>query len=187
MKVFSGALLIVSYRQFQNIPTGATITHTDPPDAECVTHGAQSVKIRWAEIWMTPRGTPAIPDGWFTQDNSRRQLWENCPYNGFEPAYTCSKKHDFGSSYTHELGHAIGRLAHPSEVDRHNGFLPGGGPATDLADCNRVDSRGDPLWRATMCESDSAPGGFAADEYRSERRKLDPWDIESLRQQHARW
>lgn len=132
---------------------------------------------------MTPRGNAAFPDGWFTQDNNRRSLWENCPYNGFQPAYTCGKKHDFGSTFTHEIGHAIGRIPHPNDIDVHSG----NNLASAIAECARVDARGDPLWRATMCASNSAPGGLAANEYRTERRTLHTWDIESLRQQHERF
>lgn len=77
---------------------------------------------------------------------------------------------------------AIGFIWHPSSVDSHAGT----GTPTSLAECRRVDANGDPLWRATMCTSDSAPGGIAANEHRTERRTLHAWDIESFRQQHSR-
>lgn len=99
-------------------------------------------------------------------------IWETtCPQIG-QTTYTCRKLHDFGSTIAHELGH-IWRLYHPNQVS---------GTANALAECQVVDGNGDPLWRDTMCPSDSVnPGSLVENEYRTERRTIDVWDRESHR------
>jgi hypothetical protein len=98
-------------------------------------------------------------------------VWENCFFDPSTPAYTCSKKYDFGATFTHELGHAVGVGWHPNQVSD---------AAEQLAECYRYDGYGRPLWRATMCDS----GGILdleRNKYRTERRTLESWDRESLR------
>jgi hypothetical protein len=102
-------------------------------------------------------------DVWFTQDDSRRALWENCPNTG-TPAYTCSKKMDFESILTHELGHAMG-IPHAQEVDNHQASLSPNAPT--IAGCGTTTDR------ATMCAN-------IAQQYRSSGRTLHQWDRDSL-------
>lgn len=175
IRVSSGAQVFLHYQTMDNQPFGITFATTDTGVNNCVIHSTTNRTVRFADIYVSRR------DEWFSQGNDRRALWENCPYNGYQPAYTCSKKHDVGSTIAHELGHAIGFIAHPDDIDAH-----GNAAAVALAECRRVNANGDPLWRATMCPSNLAPGGQAANEYRTERRTLHAWDIESFRQQHSR-
>lgn len=113
--------------------------------------------------------TIATRSDWFTQDDSRRGLWESCPTNGYSPTYTCSKTQDVGSVMTHELGHAIG-LAHPRTTDAH---LTTNYPvhAMDIAKCAVL------LDQATMCQAGDAAG---SGQYRTHRRTLDDWDVASI-------
>jgi hypothetical protein len=173
VRVTSGANIIAHYSTIGN-PTGLTMV-THQWGSACVEHRTANVPIDYVDVYI------GVRSDWFTQDDSRRALWEGCPYNG-GPAYTCSKKHDFASTFVHELGHAIGSLVHPSVIDAHSGNMN----ATNIAQCKRVDFRGDPLWRATMCASNSVTGSLADNEYRTERRTLDSWDRESFIQQHQR-
>lgn len=87
----------------------------------------------------------ATRNDWFTQDNSRRSLWEGCPGSGYSPTYTCSKTQDVGSTITHELGHVLG-LAHPRQTDQHvNGTAPS--TVMSLAKCAVANDQ------ATMCQA----------------------------------
>lgn len=104
---------------------------------------------------------------WFTQDDSRRAFWEACPSSPWFSSYTCQKSRDFGSTVTHELGHALG-LVHPSWA---------GGSAVAIAKCtNKMD-------QATMCPWNSV-SPISAAYWRSHRRTLDPWDTTSLSYQY---
>lgn len=107
----------------------------------------------------------AIYDHWFVQDDSRRVLWESCPANAYQPAYTCSKKQDFESILMHELGHAMG-LPHPQSVDAHQSSLSPN--AADRASCGTTNDR------ATMCSN-------VAQQHKSSARTLHAWDRESFR------
>ncbi|GAB3129195.1 hypothetical protein GCM10027056_30710 [Glaciibacter psychrotolerans] len=111
----------------------------------------------------------ATRNDWFTQDNSRRSLWEGCPGSGYSPTYTCSKTQDVGSTITHELGHVLG-LAHPRQTDQHvNGTAPS--TVMSLAKCAVANDQ------ATMCQAGDAAGSGI---YRTHRRTLDNWDLNSL-------
>lgn len=103
----------------------------------------------------------AVRSDWFSQDNSRRALWENCPNTGYSPAYTCSKKFDVGSTMTHELGHSIG-LAHPSQTQAHTGTNVMG-----LAKCAVANDQ------ATMCQNQDA---YDSGVHRTHKRTFDGWD-----------
>jgi hypothetical protein len=114
----------------------------------------------------TPAPSPmmldiAVRSDWFTQDNSRRALWEACPSAG-GPAYTCSKTRDAGSTIVHEVGHALG-LSHPESVDSHIGS---GTASYSLANCGVAGGQ------ASMCTNSGT--------YRTHRRTLEVWDISSL-------
>ncbi|HET7685910.1 MAG TPA: hypothetical protein VF062_00975 [Candidatus Limnocylindrales bacterium] len=125
----------------------------------CRMHDAADEPVIWSKV------ETAFYDHWFTQDDSRRSLWESCQANNFLPIYTCNKKQDFESILMHEFGHAL-QLWHPQWVDAHQ---PGLSPdAAAIAACSS------PTDRATMCEN-------VAQEYRSSGRTLHAWDRESLR------
>lgn len=159
----SGANIVISYVDIFGAEFGAT-TITTIATNSCVLHSTTDMQMRAAHVYLTPK------DNWFTQDDSRRSYWEtNCPA-GTGTTYTCSKRWDFGSTFAHEMGHALAIAWHPDQINSS---------ANDIAECVRVDSSGRPLWRATMCPSNSA--GYWANRWRSERRTLHSWDTTSLR------
>ena len=130
---------------------------------------SNSVHGTRVDLAQAIRITIAIRSDWFTQDDSRRALWESCPTSGYSPAYTCSKIYDFASVMLHELGHSVG-LAHPSQTDDH---IYGHHPASvmTLADCAVV------LDQATMCQAQDSAGSNA---YRTHRRTFHNWDLLSI-------
>lgn len=125
----------------------------------CQVHGSTDITVVKTTTVVDHR------DNWFTQDDSRRDDWEACPSNGFAPAYTCSRKTDFGSHITHELGHSQ-LLQDIHIVDNHRSDTV----ATSLAFCWSG------ILMATMC--DLPPGYFTAG------RTLDTWDMESTRRHY---
>ena len=145
------------------LPSGALGQAAVSPASCTVVHGS---KVNLASLTVISLATRS---DWFTQDDSRRALWESCPSNGYLPTYTCSKVYDVGSVITHELGHAIG-LAHPSQTQAHVS-LSGVVNVMALAKCSVV------LDQATMCQSADATGGGV---YRSHRRTFDAWDTSSV-------
>ena len=154
--------VVLSY--WQPFPTdyGAT-TITTIVTNDCILHSTVDMRTVAAHIYITVRSD------WFTQDNTRREYWETqCPAGTGTP-YTCSKWWDFGSTVTHEVGHALSLWWHPDQVSA---------AANVLAQCAAVDDNGRPIWRHTMCPSNSA--GYWANRWRSERRTLDAWDRDSL-------
>lgn len=152
--------ILATYQTVMNQPRGFTSIDAGQ---SCPVHDTSLNSIFSAIVYASVRSD------WFTQDDSRRAYWEtNCPA-GTGTVYTCSKHEDFGSTFMHEIGHAVGFIAHPQDVRTH-----GSTQAFNLAEC------GDILRRATMCPS----GG---EWYRSERRTQHNWDVESLRQIYARF
>ena len=69
----------------------------------CVMHSTSNDWLGFAHIRTD------VHDDWWTQEDSRRAYWEDCPARNYLPAYTCSKDRDFESLLAHELGHALGR------------------------------------------------------------------------------
>lgn len=126
----------------------------------CSVHGLPRVQLPFpVYIDMDVKGN------WFTQDDSRRAYWEDCASRSYTPTYTCSKTIDFGGSITHEIGHAIG-IPHPWDVSSH---IPGTSTYPEDPNWANCGSNTDP---ATMCYENT---------YRSSRRTLHRWDLNSLR------
>ena len=86
IRVSSGAQVFLHYQTQENALFGITFATTDTGVNNCLIHNATNRTIRFADVYISIRGD------WFTQGADRRALWENCPYNGLQPAYTCSKK-----------------------------------------------------------------------------------------------
>lgn len=151
---FAGTNPAVSVQiQYRETPSATYIGWTNV-DSSCTATHATSVPIPlFVEIWVDPRSD------WFTQDDSRRTLWEACPSTG-APAYTCSKQLDVGGVVMHEIGHALG-VTHPAATDQHIGS---GSVAQILAQCGTFSA-------ATMCP---------ALKWRSNGRTLENWDVFSL-------
>lgn len=160
--------------EYENLPLPADVlavtSHTNHTSADCPTHGTSDDRISSAKIEFDVRGD------WFTQRHDRRALWEACPTNNFQPAYTCSKTVDFGAVATHELGH-IFILDHPDRVDCHidDTNFPNCNHrfVWNLADCKNPANG---LDQATMCPQEHI--------YRTERRTYHAWDLESLKQHY---
>lgn len=103
---------------------------------------------------------------WFSQDNSRRSLWESCESDAAVRAsepYTCSKRLDVGSTIIHELGHALGNTRDVADVDNHQENVE----ASTEANCSNKRTL------ATMCGISYI--------YSTARRTLDNWDSTSMR------
>lgn len=158
----SAAEITIQYEQRNGQAFGITFTNSN-----CTIHRRANVFMASTDIFITPRGD------WFTQDNSRRALWEACPTQG-GPAYTCSKVFDFGSTMTHELGHAVGWQYHPSNVDAHDGNQD----AFGIAQCANIPSR------ATMCPIAGGDGPTSNGDYRTERRTTHPWDSATINEHY---
>ncbi len=154
----SGANILMKNVTLPNGILGRTYMQ---PESCAVVHGPK-VNVE-ATIYVGV----AIRDDWFTQDNSRRALWESCPANGYMPTYSCSKKVDVGSTMLHELGHTIG-LAHPSSVEAH---VTGGPSPMTTAKCTIANDQ------ATMCQAADAAGGGL---YRTHRRTVEDYDRASV-------
>lgn len=147
--------------QYNLLPAywGTALTYSTLGSDSCTMHSLSNEPILWVRV------RTAFYNDWFTQDDTRRSLWEACPANSYQPAYTCSKKQDFESILMHELGHALG-LPHPQDVDTHQSSLSPN--AADLASC------GTPNDRATLCSN-------VGQQYMTSARTLHAWDRESLR------
>ncbi len=168
-------------------PTGQYLgqTYIDGSSSpDCFIHSTSGNPTFAATIFITPQ------PWWFTQDDTRRAYWEDtCPAQN-PPTYTCTKLYDFGGTFAHELGHAAGFVAHPTDVDAHtfSGSL-------NYAECLRTDDNdgdpttGKPLWRATMCGTLFQGNGlpYPNQKWRSERRTLENYDRESLDAIHDRF
>ena len=102
---------------------------------------------------------------WFTQDDTRRALWEACGAD-FTSSYTCQREYDVGSLVTHEIGHTF-QLEH---ADSHQTAASRG--------CFRPSApNGDP-WQSTMCT--------ALPKHRTEFRTPEVFDRDSLHE-HIRY
>lgn len=164
IRVASGGNVVARYQTIDPSALGVVFLdgQTVTLDA-CPPHGLNLNSNFSATVYISVRSD------WFTQDDSRRALWEACPTQG-GPQYTCSKQFDFGSTLVHELGHAIGFIHHPIAVEL---FHDAGSGASAAADCDN------PLDQASMCTP--------LDDHRTHFRTLHDWDVESLRQIHQRF
>jgi hypothetical protein len=150
---YAGANPAVSVQfQYRETPSPQYLGWTNVSSGCTVVHGSRVAIPQFFEIFVDP-----LPS-WFTQDNSRRPIWEKCKLE--TSSYTCGKTQDAGGTILHELGHAMG-LAHPESVDVHAGS---GTSVNTLAKCQTTDA-------ATMCP---------AMKWRSNRRTLEVWDVISL-------
>lgn len=155
----SGAFIRARYGF--NLSSGLGETWLNGTQPGCFPHSSGSYSIFSAEIRIATRSD------WFTQDDSRRGLWEACVPDS---SYTCSKRWDFGGVFMHELGH-IWHLAHPQTVDGHVSVDPRYTVNARAANC-------DTTTQATMCGTRII--------YRSEARTLEAWDRSSFAEHWGR-
>jgi len=131
------------------------------PDRKPAAHGMKAVQIR-----IAPR------TDWFAGDDNSTGNWENCGGSTFRAVNpgVCGASVDFGSTITHELGHAL-VFYHPQTLDE-----------IDSVPVNRVDSA------STQAKCVEASNEFAPQatmcsgqgQWRAEQRSLETWDIETL-------
>jgi hypothetical protein len=131
------------------------------PDRRPVAYGMQAVQIR-----IAPRSD------WFTGDDNTASNWQNCASSTFRTfnATLCATVADFGSTMTHELGHAL-VFYHPQTLDQIDG-IPVTRSDSASAQARCVEASGDFQSQATMCSGQG--------EWRAEQRTLETWDIETM-------
>jgi hypothetical protein len=99
---------------------------------------------------------------WFTQDDSRRALWEACG-GDYTSTYTCQRTDDLGGLVVHELGHTF-MLEH---ADDHQTAASRG--------CWRPSAPNGDTWQSSMCT--------VQPQHRSEFRTPEYFDWDSLHEQ----
>lgn len=131
------------------------------PDRKPVAHGMQAVQIR-----IAPR------TDWFSGDDNSSANWQNCGGSTFRAvnAGLCAATVDFGSTMTHEMGHAL-VFYHPQTIDQIDGVpVTQADSASSMAKC--VESSNEFEAQATMCSGQG--------QWRAEQRTLETWDIETM-------
>ncbi|MEW6475906.1 MAG: hypothetical protein AB1679_26920 [Actinomycetota bacterium] len=131
------------------------------PDRKPVAHGMQAVQIR-----IAPR------TDWFAADDNSTANWESCAGSTFRAvnAALCAATVDFGSTITHELGHAL-VFYHPQTLDEIDAIpVNRADSASTQARCVEASNEFTP--QATMCSGQG--------QWRAEQRTLETWDIETL-------
>ena len=131
------------------------------PDRRPVAYGMQAVQIR-----IAPR------NDWYTGDDNSTSNWQNCAGSTFRAfnSALCAASVDFGSTMTHELGHAL-VFYHPQTLDQIDNIpVNRSDSATTQARC--VEATGDFDGQATMCSGQG--------QWRAEQRTLETWDIETM-------
>jgi hypothetical protein len=131
------------------------------PDRRPVAYGMQAVQIR-----IAPR------NDWFSGDDNSTSNWQNCggsTFRAFNPGL-CGATVDFGSTMTHELGHAL-VFYHPQTLDQIDN-IPVTRSDSASAQARCVEASGDFNPQATMCSGQG--------QWRAEQRTLETWDIETM-------
>jgi hypothetical protein len=131
------------------------------PDRRPVAYGMQAVQIR-----IAPR------NDWFSGDDNTTSNWQNCggsTFRAFNPGL-CGATVDFGSTMTHELGHAL-VFYHPQTLDQIDN-IPVTRSDSASAQARCVEASGDFNPQATMCSGQG--------QWRAEQRTLETWDIETM-------
>ena len=131
------------------------------PDRQPAAHGMQAVQIR-----LAPR------TDWFASDDNSTANWENCggsTFRALNPGL-CAASVDFGSTVTHELGHAL-VFYHPQTLDEIDSIpVDRADSATATARCVEAGKEFAP--QATMCSGQG--------QWRAEQRTLETWDVETM-------
>jgi hypothetical protein len=131
------------------------------PDRKPAAYGMQAVQIR-----MAPR------TDWFAADDNATANWENCGGGTFRAVNPglCAATVDFGSTITHELGHAL-VFYHPQTLDEIDKIpVTQADSASSQARCVEASNEFAP--QATMCSGQG--------QWRAEQRTLETWDIETM-------
>jgi hypothetical protein len=131
------------------------------PDRRPAAHGMQAVQVRFA-----PR------TDWYTGDDNSTANWQNCSgstFRAFNPGL-CGPTVDFGSTMTHELGHAL-VFYHPQTLDQIDN-IPVNRTDSASAQARCVEASGEFPPQATMCSGQG--------QWRAEQRTLETWDIETM-------
>jgi hypothetical protein len=141
--------------------TGFTTNIGVCPDRRPAAFGMQAVQIR-----IAPR------NDWYTADDNSTTNWQNCggsTFRAFNPGL-CTPTVDFGSTMTHELGHAL-VFYHPQTLDQIDN-IPVNRTDSASAQAKCVEASGEFPPQATMCSGQG--------QWRAEQRTLETWDIETM-------
>jgi hypothetical protein len=141
--------------------TGFTTNIGVCPDRRPAAFGMQAVQIR-----IAPR------NDWYTADDNSTTNWQNCggsTFRAFNPGL-CTPTVDFGSTITHELGHAL-VFYHPQTLDQIDN-IPVNRTDSASAQAKCVEASGEFPPQATMCSGQG--------QWRAEQRTLETWDIETM-------
>jgi hypothetical protein len=131
------------------------------PDRKPAAYGMQAVQIR-----IAPR------TDWFSGDDNSSSNWQSCAGSTFRAVNPglCAPSVDFGSTMTHELGHAL-VFYHPQTLDDIDAIpVNRADSASAQARCVEASGEFDP--QATMCSGQG--------QWRAEQRTLETWDIETM-------
>jgi hypothetical protein len=136
------------------------------PDRKPATYGMQAVQIR-----IAPRGD------WFSGDDNSTNNWQNCAGSTFRAvnAGLCAPTVDFGSTVTHELGHAL-VFYHPQTLDDID-MVPVNRSDSASTQARCVEASGEFAPQATMCSGQG--------QWRAEQRTLETWDIETTHRHYS--
>ena len=131
------------------------------PDRKPATYGMRAVQIR-----IAPRSD------WFAADDNSVANWQSCGGSTFRAVNPglCAASVDFGSTMTHELGHAL-VFYHPQTLDEIDAIaVNSADSASTQARCVEASNEFDP--QATMCSGQG--------QWRAEQRTLETWDLETM-------